>query len=35
MVDSADRYARPGEPAVLAERADERVRVAVTTPCPA
>ncbi|MEU7715605.1 hypothetical protein ACGF5H_26165 [Micromonospora chalcea] len=35
VVDSADRYARPGEPAVLAERVDERVRVAVTTPCPA
>ncbi|MGC4894910.1 hypothetical protein [Micromonospora sp. DT31] len=35
VVDSADRYARPGDPAVLAERVDERVRVAATTPCPA
>ncbi|WFE32378.1 hypothetical protein [Micromonospora sp. WMMD975] len=35
VVDSADRYARPGDPAVLAERIDERVRVAVTSPCPA
>ncbi|MEV0001173.1 hypothetical protein AB0H28_02655 [Micromonospora sp. NPDC050980] len=35
VVDSADRYARPGDPAVLAERVDERVRVAVTSPCPA
>ncbi|MDO3684721.1 hypothetical protein [Micromonospora sp. C28ISP2-4] len=35
VVDSADAYARPGDPAVLAQRAGERVRVAVTTPCPA
>ncbi|SCG75093.1 hypothetical protein [Micromonospora humi] len=34
VVDSVDRYARPGDPAVLAERVDERVRVAVTTSCP-
>ncbi|WBC12694.1 hypothetical protein O7600_16035 [Micromonospora sp. WMMA1998] len=34
VVDSADRYARAGDPAVLAERVDERVRVAVTTSCP-
>ncbi len=33
--DTADRYARPGDPAVLAERVDERIRVAVTSPCPA
>ncbi|MFI5832102.1 hypothetical protein ACIA5A_00290 [Micromonospora sp. NPDC051300] len=35
VVDSLDRYAREGDPAVLAERAGERVRVAVTTSCPA
>ncbi|MFG1714085.1 hypothetical protein [Micromonospora sp. NPDC049203] len=35
VVDSADRYARPGDPAVLAQRVGERVRVAVTTSCPA
>ncbi|MFC0098316.1 hypothetical protein ACFFKH_12340 [Micromonospora marina] len=35
VVDTADAYARPGDPAVLAQRAGERVRVAVTTPCPA
>ncbi|QLQ38144.1 hypothetical protein [Micromonospora robiginosa] len=33
VVDSVDRYAREGDPAVLAERAGERVRVAVTTGC--
>ncbi|MFI6130912.1 hypothetical protein [Micromonospora sp. NPDC051141] len=33
VVDSADRYARPGDPAVLAERVDGRARVAVTSPC--
>ncbi|MGC4890316.1 hypothetical protein [Micromonospora sp. DT227] len=35
VVDSADRYARQGDPAVLAERVDGRVRVAVTSPCRA
>ncbi|MEV0429970.1 hypothetical protein [Micromonospora sp. NPDC050495] len=32
--DSADEYARLSSPAVLAERAGDRVRVAVTTSCP-
>ncbi|MBU8857321.1 MULTISPECIES: hypothetical protein [unclassified Micromonospora] len=35
VVDTADAYARPGDPAVLAQRAGQRVRVAVTTPCTA
>ncbi|MFU8853109.1 hypothetical protein ACNAW0_19285 [Micromonospora sp. SL1-18] len=33
--DSADLYALRSNPAVLAERVDDRVRVAVTTSCPA
>ncbi|NES31520.1 hypothetical protein GCE86_23175 [Micromonospora terminaliae] len=33
--DSVDVYARSGDPAVLAERVDDRIRVAVTTPCAA
>ncbi|MET8911034.1 hypothetical protein [Micromonospora sp. NPDC004551] len=33
--DTADVYARSGDPAVLAERVDDLIRVAVTTPCPA
>lgn len=32
--DSADEYARWSSPAVLAERAGDRVRIAVTSPCP-
>ncbi|PSK64104.1 hypothetical protein B0E53_03970 [Micromonospora sp. MH33] len=33
--DSADEYALRGSFAVLAERVDDRVRVAVTTTCRA